>query len=151
MPVCSQKSVTNASCPQNTVVVERWWQVPLSKRGSPPRLHPRRHRIYKLVEDTTQAPREKMELILTQTVPSKWPHNHFENHEVVRAPLLNVSLHHGTYCCLMSDFLVDRAWRTRWHCVCEKVHWQKQASSSRPCSVSIARQQTDICRGVKSV
>ncbi|KAG8005291.1 39S ribosomal protein L9 [Nibea albiflora] len=54
---------------QNTVVVERWWQVPLSKVGSPPRLHPRRHRIYKFVEDTKSAPKEKMELILTQTVP----------------------------------------------------------------------------------
>ncbi|XP_030596291.1 large ribosomal subunit protein bL9m [Archocentrus centrarchus] len=54
---------------QNTVVVERWWQVPLSKVGSPPRLHPRRHRIYKLVEDTKHAPKEKMELILTETVP----------------------------------------------------------------------------------
>ncbi|TNN63756.1 39S ribosomal protein L9, mitochondrial [Liparis tanakae] len=54
---------------QNTVVVERWWQVPLSKVGSAPRLHPRRHRIYKLVEDTKVAPKEKMELILTQTVP----------------------------------------------------------------------------------
>ncbi|KAM9340631.1 large ribosomal subunit protein bL9m [Symphorus nematophorus] len=54
---------------QNTVVVERWWQVPLSKVGSPPRLHPRRHRVYKLVEDTKHAPKEKMELILTQTVP----------------------------------------------------------------------------------
>ncbi|KAK9526743.1 hypothetical protein VZT92_015426 [Zoarces viviparus] len=54
---------------QNTVVVERWWQVPLSKIGSPPRLHPRRHRIYRLVEDTKLAPKEKMELILTQTVP----------------------------------------------------------------------------------
>ncbi|XP_056274052.1 39S ribosomal protein L9, mitochondrial [Pseudoliparis swirei] len=54
---------------QNTVVVERWWQVPLSKVGSPPRLHPRRHRIYKLVEDLKCAPKEKMELILTQTVP----------------------------------------------------------------------------------
>ncbi|XP_037120083.1 39S ribosomal protein L9, mitochondrial [Syngnathus acus] len=54
---------------QSTVVVERWWQVPLSKVGSPPRLYPRRHRIYKLVEDTKHAPKEKMELILTQTVP----------------------------------------------------------------------------------
>lgn len=54
---------------QNTVIVERWWQVPLSKVGSPPRLHPRRHRIYKLVEDTTHHPKENMELILTQTVP----------------------------------------------------------------------------------
>lgn len=59
--------------PQNTVVVERWWQVPLSKVGSPPRLNPRRHRIYKLVEDTKHAPKEKMELILTQTVPSECP------------------------------------------------------------------------------
>lgn len=54
---------------QNTVVVERWWQVPLSKIGSPPRLHPRRHKIYKLVENTNHTPKEKMELILTQTVP----------------------------------------------------------------------------------
>ncbi|XP_019723446.1 large ribosomal subunit protein bL9m [Hippocampus comes] len=54
---------------QSTVVVERWWEVPLSKLGSPPRLHPRRHRIYKLVEDTKHAPKEKMELILTQNVP----------------------------------------------------------------------------------
>uniref|UniRef100_A0A3Q3XCR7 Large ribosomal subunit protein bL9m n=1 Tax=Mola mola TaxID=94237 RepID=A0A3Q3XCR7_MOLML len=57
------------STAQNTVMVERWWQVPLSKVGSPPRLHPRRHRIYKLVEDTKHASQEKMELILTQTVP----------------------------------------------------------------------------------
>uniref|UniRef100_A0A3Q3MFG6 Large ribosomal subunit protein bL9m n=2 Tax=Mastacembelus armatus TaxID=205130 RepID=A0A3Q3MFG6_9TELE len=54
---------------QNTVVVERWWQVPLSKIDSPAKLHPRRHRIYKIVEDTKHAPKEKMELILTQTVP----------------------------------------------------------------------------------
>ncbi|XP_061674959.1 39S ribosomal protein L9, mitochondrial [Syngnathoides biaculeatus] len=54
---------------QSTVVVERWWQVPLSKLGRPPRLYTRRHRIYKLVEDTKHAPQEKMELILTQTVP----------------------------------------------------------------------------------
>ncbi|XP_073339119.1 large ribosomal subunit protein bL9m [Pagrus major] len=53
---------------QSTVVVERWYQVPLSKIGSPLRLHPRRHRIYKLVEDTKHAPKERMELILTQTV-----------------------------------------------------------------------------------
>lgn len=54
---------------QHTVVVERWWQVPLSKVGRPPRLHPRRHRIYKLVEDSKHLPTEKMALILTQTVP----------------------------------------------------------------------------------
>ncbi|KAF7653814.1 hypothetical protein LDENG_00078180 [Lucifuga dentata] len=65
-PTARRFSLTAA---QNTVVVERWWQVPLSKEGSPPRLHPRRHRIYKLVEDTKHLPKEKMELILTQTVP----------------------------------------------------------------------------------
>lgn len=54
---------------QHTVIVERWWQVPLSKKGSPPRLYKRRHQIYKMVEDTKHAPQEKMELILTQTVP----------------------------------------------------------------------------------
>ncbi|XP_059205997.1 39S ribosomal protein L9, mitochondrial [Centropristis striata] len=54
---------------QNTVVVERWWQVPLAKVGGKPKLHPRRHRIYRFVEDTKCAPKEKMELILTQTVP----------------------------------------------------------------------------------
>lgn len=54
---------------KNTVVVERWWQVPLAKVGRAPRLHPRRHRIYRLVEDTKLVPKEKnMELILTQTV-----------------------------------------------------------------------------------
>ncbi|CAK6949295.1 S ribosomal protein L9%2C mitochondrial [Scomber scombrus] len=65
-PAVRSFSVTSA---QNTVIVERWWQVPLSKVGSPPRLHPRRHRIYKLVENTSHACKEKMELILTQTVP----------------------------------------------------------------------------------
>ncbi|KAL4629536.1 39S ribosomal protein L9, mitochondrial [Arapaima gigas] len=55
---------------KNTVVVERWWQVPLSKEGRPPRLYPRRHRVYRLVEDTKRSPKtDKMELILTQTVP----------------------------------------------------------------------------------
>ncbi|XP_024153957.1 39S ribosomal protein L9, mitochondrial [Oryzias melastigma] len=59
-------SGTPAQC---TVVVERWWQVPLSKVGSPPRLYPRRHRVYRLVEDAKHSAKEKMELILTQTVP----------------------------------------------------------------------------------
>ncbi|XP_075763228.1 large ribosomal subunit protein bL9m [Pelodiscus sinensis] len=53
---------------RGTVVVERWWQVPLSKEGRSPRLHPRRHRIYRLVEDTKHQPKEKLELILTQSV-----------------------------------------------------------------------------------
>ncbi|XP_074709470.1 large ribosomal subunit protein bL9m [Strix uralensis] len=51
-----------------TVVVERWWQVPLSKEGRQPRLHPRRHRVYRLVEDTKHRPKEELELILTQAV-----------------------------------------------------------------------------------
>ncbi|XP_060798369.1 39S ribosomal protein L9, mitochondrial [Neoarius graeffei] len=54
---------------RNTVIVERWWQVPLSKEGSPPRLYPRRHRVYRLVEDTKHNMKDKMELLLTQTVP----------------------------------------------------------------------------------
>ncbi|XP_072531790.1 large ribosomal subunit protein bL9m [Salminus brasiliensis] len=54
---------------QNTVIVERWWQVPLSKEGRPPRLYGRRHRIYRMVEDTKHKKQDKMELLLTQTVP----------------------------------------------------------------------------------
>ncbi|RVE67249.1 hypothetical protein OJAV_G00115730 [Oryzias javanicus] len=54
---------------QCTVVVERWWQVPLSRVGRPPRLYSRRHRVYRLLEDTKHSTQEKMELILTQTVP----------------------------------------------------------------------------------
>ncbi|XP_019905521.2 39S ribosomal protein L9, mitochondrial isoform X1 [Esox lucius] len=64
----SVRCFSKTSC-KNTVVVERWWQVPLSKEGRPPRLYPRRHQVYKVVEDTKNAPKEKLELILTQTVP----------------------------------------------------------------------------------
>ncbi|XP_029881344.1 39S ribosomal protein L9, mitochondrial isoform X2 [Aquila chrysaetos chrysaetos] len=53
---------------RGTVVVERWWQVPLSKEGRQPRLHPRRHRIYRLLEDTKHLPKTNLELILTQSV-----------------------------------------------------------------------------------
>ncbi|XP_067425718.1 large ribosomal subunit protein bL9m [Emydura macquarii macquarii] len=56
------------SLSRGTVVVERWWKVPLSKEGRPPRLHPRRHRIFRLVEDTKHLPKEELELILTQSV-----------------------------------------------------------------------------------
>lgn len=56
---------------QNTVIVECCWKVPLSKEGKPPKLHPRRHRVYRLVDDTKHKPQDKMELILTQTVPSE--------------------------------------------------------------------------------
>ncbi|XP_060676585.1 39S ribosomal protein L9, mitochondrial [Hemiscyllium ocellatum] len=57
------------SAARGTVVVERCWQVPLPKKGRPARLHPRRHRIYRLVEDTKHWPQETLQLILTQTVP----------------------------------------------------------------------------------
>uniref|UniRef100_A0A2I4AIC7 Large ribosomal subunit protein bL9m n=1 Tax=Austrofundulus limnaeus TaxID=52670 RepID=A0A2I4AIC7_AUSLI len=53
---------------QHTVIVERMWEVPLSKLGRAPKLHPRRHRIYRLVEDLKRAPRVELELILTQPV-----------------------------------------------------------------------------------
>ncbi|XP_054035198.1 39S ribosomal protein L9, mitochondrial [Dryobates pubescens] len=53
---------------RGTVVVERWWQVPLSKEGRAPRLHPRRHRVYRLLEDTKHQPRGQLQLILTQAV-----------------------------------------------------------------------------------
>ncbi|KAF7460593.1 39S ribosomal protein L9 mitochondrial [Marmota monax] len=55
---------------RGTVVVERWWKVPLAGEGRKPRLH-RRHRVYKLVEDTKHRPKENLELILTQSVESK--------------------------------------------------------------------------------
>ncbi|KAM4664786.1 large ribosomal subunit protein bL9m [Discoglossus pictus] len=58
-------SVTSS---RGTVVVERWWQVPLPREGKEPILHPRRHRIYRVVEDTKHSKKEKMELILTQSV-----------------------------------------------------------------------------------
>ncbi|XP_028358974.1 39S ribosomal protein L9, mitochondrial isoform X2 [Phyllostomus discolor] len=52
---------------RSTVIVERWWKVPLAGEGRKPRLH-RRHRVYKLVEDTKHRPKENLELILTQSV-----------------------------------------------------------------------------------
>ncbi|XP_034017217.1 39S ribosomal protein L9, mitochondrial [Thalassophryne amazonica] len=59
----------SVTAPQNSIVVERCWKVPLSKIGKPPKLHPRRHKIYKLVYDSKHYPTPKMELLLTQTVP----------------------------------------------------------------------------------
>lgn len=55
---------------QGTVIVERWWKVPLAGDGRKPRLH-RRHRVYKLVEDTKHGPKGNLELILTQSVVGK--------------------------------------------------------------------------------
>ncbi|XP_033715140.1 large ribosomal subunit protein bL9m isoform X1 [Tursiops truncatus] len=52
---------------QGTVIVERWWKVPLAGEGRKPRLH-RRHRVYKLAEDTKHRPKDNLELILTQSV-----------------------------------------------------------------------------------
>ncbi|EDL38733.1 large ribosomal subunit protein bL9m isoform 1 [Mus musculus] len=52
---------------QSTVIVERWWKVPLAGEGRKPHLH-RRHRVYKLVEDTKHRPKDNLELILTQSV-----------------------------------------------------------------------------------
>ncbi|KAK2836144.1 hypothetical protein Q7C36_014013 [Tachysurus vachellii] len=66
---CVRTQSFSLTAGRNTVIVERWWQVPLSKEGSPPRLHPRRHRVYRLVEDTKNNRKDKMELLLTQTVP----------------------------------------------------------------------------------
>ncbi|XP_054836296.1 39S ribosomal protein L9, mitochondrial [Eublepharis macularius] len=51
-----------------TVIVERWWKIPLSKIGRPPRSKHRRYRVYRLVEDTKCSPKEPMELILTESV-----------------------------------------------------------------------------------
>ncbi|KAM9692155.1 large ribosomal subunit protein bL9m isoform 1-T1 [Dama dama] len=55
------------SLSRGTVIVERWWKVPLAGEGRKPRLH-RRHRVYKLVEDTKHRPKGSLELILTQSV-----------------------------------------------------------------------------------
>uniref|UniRef100_A0A5G2R793 Large ribosomal subunit protein bL9m n=1 Tax=Sus scrofa TaxID=9823 RepID=A0A5G2R793_PIG len=52
---------------RSTVIVERWWKVPLAGEGRKPRLH-RRHRVYKLVEDTKHRPKDNLELVLTQSV-----------------------------------------------------------------------------------
>ncbi|XP_044532105.1 39S ribosomal protein L9, mitochondrial [Gracilinanus agilis] len=52
---------------RNTVIVERWWKVPLAAEGRKPQLR-RRHRVYRLVEDTQHKPQGTMELILTKTV-----------------------------------------------------------------------------------
>ncbi|XP_063295948.1 large ribosomal subunit protein bL9m [Pelobates fuscus] len=53
---------------RGTVIVERWWKVSLAKEGKEPYLHPRRHRIFRKVEDRKHVKKDKMELILTQTV-----------------------------------------------------------------------------------
>lgn len=62
------QNLSQTAC-KNTVVVERCWKVPLSKEGKPAKLHPRRHRVYRMVEDQKHNSQDKMELLLTQTVP----------------------------------------------------------------------------------
>ncbi|XP_026543744.1 39S ribosomal protein L9, mitochondrial [Notechis scutatus] len=56
------------SAPRETVVVERWWKVPLSKKGREPRIKHPRFRVFRLVEDLKHRPKEPLELILTEPV-----------------------------------------------------------------------------------
>ncbi|KAM3825177.1 large ribosomal subunit protein bL9m [Vipera latastei] len=56
------------SAPRGTVVVERWWQVPLSKKDRQPRINHPRFRVFRLVEDLKHQPKEPLELILTEPV-----------------------------------------------------------------------------------
>ncbi|XP_020653988.3 large ribosomal subunit protein bL9m [Pogona vitticeps] len=56
------------SAARETVIVERWWQVPLSKEGRPPRIKHRRYRVFRLVEDLKHVPKPPLELILTHCV-----------------------------------------------------------------------------------
>uniref|UniRef100_A0A8C5WYR7 Large ribosomal subunit protein bL9m n=1 Tax=Laticauda laticaudata TaxID=8630 RepID=A0A8C5WYR7_LATLA len=56
------------SAPRETVVVERWWKVPLSKKGREPRIKHPRFSIFRLVEDLKHRPKEPLELILTEPV-----------------------------------------------------------------------------------
>ncbi|XP_006013771.1 39S ribosomal protein L9, mitochondrial [Latimeria chalumnae] len=65
--ICANTRGISISQSRGTIVVERWWQVPLAPKEQEPRLH-RRHRVYRLVEDKKHSPKEKLELILTQTV-----------------------------------------------------------------------------------
>ncbi|XP_059727158.1 large ribosomal subunit protein bL9m isoform X2 [Haemorhous mexicanus] len=51
-----------------SVVVERVWPVPLGRAGAAPRLHPRRHRVYRLLRDGKHLPRGDMELLLSRAV-----------------------------------------------------------------------------------
>nr|XP_056709517.1 39S ribosomal protein L9, mitochondrial [Euleptes europaea] len=64
----SPRRAFSLSAPLETVIVERWWKVPLSKIGQKPRIKHRRFRVYRLVEDTKHSPQEPMELILTESV-----------------------------------------------------------------------------------
>ncbi|XP_057898869.1 39S ribosomal protein L9, mitochondrial isoform X2 [Melospiza georgiana] len=51
-----------------SVVVERVWPVPLGRAGAAPRLHPRRHRVYRVLRDGKHQPRGDMELLLSRAV-----------------------------------------------------------------------------------
>ncbi|XP_066065401.1 large ribosomal subunit protein bL9m isoform X5 [Chamaea fasciata] len=51
-----------------SAVVQRVWAVPLGRAGAAPRLHPRRHRVFRLLRDGKHAPRGDMELLLTRAV-----------------------------------------------------------------------------------
>ncbi|XP_063173015.1 large ribosomal subunit protein bL9m [Candoia aspera] len=56
------------SAPRETAIVERWWKVPLSKKGREPRIGHPRYRVYRLVEDLKHSPQQPLQLILTQPV-----------------------------------------------------------------------------------
>ncbi|KAL8184736.1 UNVERIFIED_CONTAM: 54S ribosomal protein L9, mitochondrial [Gekko kuhli] len=64
----AQLRAFSLSAPLGTVVLERWWKVPLSKVGREPRVKHRRFKVFRLVEDTKHSPKQPMELILTDSV-----------------------------------------------------------------------------------
>ncbi|XP_068855604.1 large ribosomal subunit protein bL9m, partial [Aphelocoma coerulescens] len=52
-----------------SVQLERCWPVPLARAGAAPRLHPRRHRVFRLLRDGKHEPRGTLELLLSRAVP----------------------------------------------------------------------------------
>lgn len=64
----AQLRAFSLSAPLETVILERWWKVPLAKIGRAPRTKHRRYRVLRLIEDTKHSPKQPMELILTDSV-----------------------------------------------------------------------------------
>ncbi|XP_058016810.1 large ribosomal subunit protein bL9m [Ahaetulla prasina] len=62
------RGLLHLSAPRETVIVERWWKVPLGKKGREPRIKHTRYRVFRLVEDLKHSPKEPLELILTEPV-----------------------------------------------------------------------------------
>lgn len=105
MAGCSLRTLAHPSLPdhQSTVIVERWWKVPLAGEGRKPHLH-RRHRVYKLVEDTKHRPKDNLELILTQSVDGKaWAQVLTPSPVPVLCPLLlfDVNRFLPLFCCFV--------------------------------------------------